>query len=55
MQDFAPFFPLCNARSWWWDCAHGGTAEGLIEFCKAHTNIVTRVSEKTTRKTNDAL
>ena len=29
--------------SWWWDCYHGGTVDGLLDFCKAHTNIVTRV------------
>ena len=29
--------------SWWWDCEHGGTASSLIDFCKAHTKIVTRI------------
>ena len=29
--------------SWWWDSYHSGSADGLIQFCKAHKNIVSRV------------
>lgn len=29
--------------SWWWDDDHHPSADGLIKFCTAHRNIVTRV------------
>jgi hypothetical protein len=43
MDDEISSFSTRRAVSWWWDSEHSGSADGLINFCREHTNIVTRV------------
>jgi hypothetical protein len=35
--------PVRREISWWWDDDHHTSADGLIDFCTEHKNIVTRV------------